>query len=214
MEIILLERIRRLGQMGEVVVVKDGFARNFLIPSGKALRANARNKAHFETQRADLEARNLEEKGEASKVGEKIDGQVFVSIRQAGDTGQLYGSVSSRDIAEVVTENGIAINRNQVLLNRPIKVLGLHKVVISLHPEVEIDIEINVARSTEEAVLQAAGEDINALRDADDDAEDALSAEEIFEEGAEPSEDDASEDGADEAGASDEVSEEATEDKE
>ncbi len=184
MQVILLERIRKLGQMGETVTVKDGFARNFLIPQGKALRANATNKKHFEAQRAELEARNLELKGEAEKVGATLDGKSFVAIRQAGDTGQLYGSVSSRDIAELITENGVRLERNQVLLNRPIKVLGLHEVLVSLHPEVEVKLEVNVARSEEEAERQAAGEDVTARRD--DDADEATpDLEAVFEEGAE-----------------------------
>ena len=184
MQVILLERIRKLGQMGETVTVKDGFARNFLIPQGKALRANEANKQHFEAQRAELEARNLELKGEAEKVGASLDGKSFVAIRQAGDTGQLYGSVSSRDIAELITENGVRLERNQVLLNRPIKVLGLHEVLVSLHPEVEVKLEVNVARSEEEAERQAAGEDVTARRD--DDADEATpDLEAVFEEGAE-----------------------------
>ena len=181
MQVILLERIRKLGQMGETVTVKDGFARNFLIPQGKALRANEANKKHFEDQRAELEARNLELKGEAEKVGTSLDGKSFVAIRQAGDTGQLYGSVSSRDIAEVISENGVRLERNQVLLNRPIKVLGLHEVLVSLHPEVEVKVEVNVARSEEEAERQAAGEDVTARHD-DDETPDL---EAVFEEGAE-----------------------------
>ncbi len=198
MEVILLERIRRLGQMGDVVTVKDGFGRNFLIPQGKALRANEKNKKHFENDRAELEARNLELKGEASQVGEKIDGEVFIAIRQAGDTGQLYGSVSSRDIAELITENGIALNRNQVLLNRPIKVLGLHKVIVSLHPEVEVNVEVNVARTPEEAERQARGEDISIeVEDVEDEA--IPSADEIFEEGAERPDEEGDNDGDEEA---------------
>jgi len=198
MEVILLERIRRLGQMGDVVTVKDGFGRNFLIPQGKALRANEKNKKHFENDRAELEARNLELKGEASQVGEKIDGEVFIAIRQAGDTGQLYGSVSSRDIAELITENGIALNRNQVLLNRPIKVLGLHKVIVSLHPEVEVNVEVNVARTAEEAERQARGEDISIeVEDIEDEA--IPSADEIFEEGAERPDEEGDNDGDEEA---------------
>lgn len=198
MEVILLERIRRLGQMGDVVTVKDGFGRNFLIPQGKALRANEKNKKHFENDRAELEARNLELKGEASQVGEKIDGEVFIAIRQAGDTGQLYGSVSSRDIAELITENGIALNRNQVLLNRPIKVLGLHKVIVSLHPEVEVNVEVNVARTAEEAERQARGEDISIeVEDVEDEA--IPSADEIFEEGAERPDEEGDNDGDEEA---------------
>jgi len=198
MEVILLERIRKLGQMGDVVTVKDGFGRNYLIPQGKALRANEKNKQHFENDRAELEARNLELKGEAAQVGEKIDGEVFIAIRQAGDTGQLYGSVSSRDIAELITENGIALNRNQVLLNRPIKVLGLHKVIVSLHPEVEVNVEVNVARTPEEAERQARGEDISIEVE---DVEDEIipSADEIFEDGAERPDEDETHDGDAEA---------------
>ena len=194
MKVILLERIRKLGQMGETVTVKDGFARNYLLPQGKALRANEKNQAHFDAQRAELEARNLELKGEATKVGEKIADETFVAIRQAGDTGQLYGSVSSRDIADTICENGIQIDRNQILLNRPIKVLGVHEVLVSLHPDVEVKVNINVARTEEEAERQARGEDVT-LDVADDEEEDVLSAEDVFEEGAEPTEEDAPEEG-------------------
>ena len=194
MKVILLERIRKLGQMGETVTVKDGFARNYLLPQGKALRANEKNQAHFDAQRAELEARNLELKGEATKVGEKIADETFVAIRQAGDTGQLYGSVSSRDIADTICENGIQIDRNQILLNRPIKVLGVHEVLVSLHPEVEVKVNINVARTEEEAERQARGEDVT-LDVADEEEEDVLSAEDVFEEGAEPTEEDAPEEG-------------------
>ena len=209
MQVILLERIRKLGQMGETVTVKDGFARNFLIPQGKALRANEANKQHFEAQRAELEARNLELKGEAEKVGASLDGKSFVAIRQAGDTGQLYGSVSSRDIAELITENGVRLERNQVLLNRPIKVLGLHEVLVSLHPEVEVKLEVNVARSEEEAERQAAGEDVTARRD--DDADEATpDLEAVFEEGAEipVADDETGEDSAEAVEAESDASEE------
>jgi large subunit ribosomal protein L9 len=160
MEVILLERIARLGQMGDVVRVKDGFARNFLLPRGKALRANEANKKNFEGRRAQLEARNLELKSEAEKVAEKLDGQTFVVIRQAGETGQLYGSVSTRDIAETASAGGFSVNRNQVELTTPIKTLGLHPVPIHLHPEVAAKVTINVARSPEEAERQAKGETI------------------------------------------------------
>lgn len=182
MDVILLERIRKLGQMGDVVTVKDGYARNFLLPQNKALRANEVNKKRFETERADLEARNLELKGEAEQVGSKVDGQSFVAIRQAGDTGQLYGSVSSRDIAELISENGVHLDRNQVLLDRPIKILGLHPVVVSLHPEVEVTVEVNVARTEEEAERQARGEDVTIDKFAEED--EAPAVEEVFEEGA------------------------------
>lgn len=162
MQVILLERVPKLGQMGEVVRVRDGFARNFLLPRGKALRASKANREHFEAQRAQLEARNLERRAEAQTVAEKLDGQSFSIIRQAGETGVLYGSVASRDIAEIVTENGFTVARSQIDLNTPIKTLGLHKVVIALHPEVEVSVTINVARSAEEAERQARGEDVTA----------------------------------------------------
>ena len=160
MEVILLERVARLGQMGEVVRVKDGFARNFLLPQGKALRASEANKRKFEGQRAQLEARNLELKSEAAKVAEKLDGQSFVIIRQAGETGQLYGSVSTRDIAQAISTGGFSVNRNQVAISNPIKTLGLHVVPMRLHPEVDAKVTINVARSPEEAERQARGEEL------------------------------------------------------
>ena len=160
MEVILLERIARLGQMGDTVRVKDGFARNFLLPRGKALRATDANRKKFEGQRQQLEARNLELKRDANEVVAKLDGQSFVVIRQAGETGQLYGSVSSRDIAEAATAAGFTINRNQVVLLHPIKTLGLHKTPIQLHPEVAATVTINVARSQEQAERQAKGEDL------------------------------------------------------
>jgi large subunit ribosomal protein L9 len=160
MHVILLERIAKLGQMGDVVRVKDGFARNFLLPRGKALRANEANKKHFEGQRAQLEARNLELKKEAQSVADKLDGKTFVIIRQAGETGQLYGSVSTRDIAEAITAGGISVNRNQIVLSTPIKALGLHTLPVQLHSEVEAKITVNVARSAEEAERQAKGEEI------------------------------------------------------
>ncbi len=158
MEVILLERISRLGQMGETVKVKDGYARNFLLPRGKALRANEANKKKFEGQRAQLEARNLERKSEATAVAEKLDGKTFVVVRSAGETGQLYGSVSTRDIADFLAAEGFSIARNQVELNQPIKTIGLSNVAISLHPEVEVTISLNIARSADEAERQAKGE--------------------------------------------------------
>ena len=158
MEVILLERISRIGQMGDTVKVKDGFARNFLLPQGKALRANEANKKKFEGQRAQLEARNLERKAEASQVAEKLDGMSFIAVRSAGETGQLYGSVSTRDIAELITAEGFSINRNQIQLNNPIKTIGITNVAIALHPEVEVTITLNIARTTEEAERQAKGE--------------------------------------------------------
>lgn len=184
MEVILLERIRKLGQMGDIVTVKDGFARNFLLPQNKALRANETNKKRFEEERSQLEARNLELKGEAEQVGKKVEGQSFIAIRQAGDTGQLYGSVTSRDIAELITENGVAVDRNQVLLDRPIKVLGVHPVTISLHPEVEVSVDVNVARTEEEAERQEKGEDVTLDKFAEEEEAETLAIEEVFEEDA------------------------------
>ncbi|GLK67591.1 50S ribosomal protein L9 [Hansschlegelia plantiphila] len=161
MQVILLERIPRLGQMGDEVRVKDGYARNFLLPNHKALRANAANRQKFEGQRAQLEARNLEAREEAEALGAKIDGKVLVLVRQAGETGQLYGSVSTRDVAEAMTKDGVAVGRNQVVLNTPIKTIGLHVLPIRLHPEVEVSVTINVARSDAEAARQAEGEDLS-----------------------------------------------------
>jgi large subunit ribosomal protein L9 len=158
MEVILLERISRLGGMGDTVKVRDGFARNFLLPQGKALRANEANKKKFEGQRATLEARNNERKGEASKIAEGLDGKSFVVVRSAGETGQLYGSVSTRDISELLTAEGFNVGRNQVELNQPIKAIGLTNVAIALHPEVEVTITLNIARSADEAERQARGE--------------------------------------------------------
>lgn len=165
MQVILLERIGRLGQMGDVVNVRDGYARNFLLPQKKALRATPENLAHFETQRAQLEATNLEQKKEADAVAEKLGGQIFSAIRSAGDTGQLYGSVSTRDLAEVISEGGFTIDRVQVVLDRPIKTLGLHEVTIALHPEVHVKVTINVARTEDEAERQARGEDVTVIKD-------------------------------------------------
>ena len=158
MEVILLERISRLGQMGETVKVKDGFARNFLLPQGKALRANEANKKKFEGQRAQLETRNLERKSEAQQVADQLDGKSFIVVRSAGETGQLYGSVSTRDISEIVTAEGFTVSRNQVELNQPIKTIGLTNVAIALHPEVEVTITLNIARTADEAERQAKGE--------------------------------------------------------
>jgi large subunit ribosomal protein L9 len=160
MQIILLERIGRLGQMGDVVNVKDGYARNFLLPQKKALRATKENLARFEKERSQLEARDLELKKEAEAVAAKLAGQSFLAIRQAGDTGQLYGSVTTRDIAEVVTAGGFTIDRRQIVLDRPIKSLGLHPTRVALHPEVVVQIALNVARSEDEAERQSRGEDL------------------------------------------------------
>jgi large subunit ribosomal protein L9 len=187
MQIILLERIGRLGQMGDVVTVKDGFARNFLLPRGKALRATEANRKRFERDRAQLEARDLELKSEAQAVQGKLGGKSFIVIRQAGDTGQLYGSVSTRDIAAAVTESGFSIERRQVMLDRPIKTLGLHEVRVQLHAEVEPRITVNVARSPDEAARQARGEDVSskAMSEAEEEAEAAkVAAAALFEEGA------------------------------
>jgi large subunit ribosomal protein L9 len=161
MDVILLERIAKLGQMGEIVRVRDGFARNFLLRQGKALRATEANKKRFENERSQLEARNLELKREAEAVGEKLNGQSFIVVRQAGETGQLYGSVSTRDIAEIVTAGGFSVGRNQIVLNAPLKTIGVHPVPVALHPEVEVSVTINIARSKEEAERQARGEDLS-----------------------------------------------------
>ena len=163
MDVILLERVAKLGQMGEVVSVKDGYARNFLLPTGKALRANEANKAKFEADKAQLEARNLETKKEAEALAATLNGQQFVVIRSASDSGALYGSVSLRDIAEVATAGGFSIDRKQVVLQGAIKELGLHSVTVVLHPEVEATITINAARSNEEAEIQASGKSIQEL---------------------------------------------------
>ncbi len=162
MEVILLERVAKLGQMGEVVRVKDGYARNFLLPRQKALRATAANKARFEGQKVQLEARNLELRKEADKVAEQLAGTTVIVLRQAGETGALYGSVSAKDIADALTAAGTSVAKNQVSINAPIKALGLHTVPVSLHPEVEVNVQVNVARSAEEAERQARGENVLA----------------------------------------------------
>jgi large subunit ribosomal protein L9 len=184
MQVILLQRVGRIGQMGDVVNVKDGFARNFLLPQKKALRATKENLAKFEGQRAQLEANNLELKKEAEAVAAKLDGQSFITIRSAGDTGQLYGSVSPRDIAEVVTAGGFTIDRNQVVIDKPIKTLGLHGAKIQLHPEVLVAVTVNVARSQEEAERQARGENVTVIKDEKLDIE--TYSEDMFEEGSAP----------------------------
>ena len=163
MQVILLERVAKLGQMGEVVNVKDGYARNFLLPQGKALFASDANRQAFEGQKVQLEARNAETKGEAEKLAQRLDGEQFVIIRQASDAGALYGSVSTRDAADAATGAGFSIDRRQVALDAPIKELGIHKVTVTLHPEVDCTIELNVARSAEEAELQKAGKSIQEL---------------------------------------------------
>lgn len=163
MQVILLERVAKLGQMGDVVDVKPGFARNFLLPQGKALTASKANIAGFEVQKAQLEARNLETKNEAQALGDKLDGQQFIVIRSASDGGNLYGSVTTRDAAEVATAEGFSVDRKQVVILTPIKHLGLHTADVVLHPEVTVSIQLNVARSPEEAELQASGKSIQEL---------------------------------------------------
>ena len=180
MEVILLERIAKLGQMGETVKVRDGFARNYLLPLGKALRANAANKARFESERSTLEARNLERKTEAQGVADKLDGKSFVIVRSAGETGQLYGSVAARDIVEALGTEGFNIGRNQVDLNTPITAIGIHKVSLHLHAEVVINIELNVARSAEEAARQQKGENLTSADAIYGVDEDALRPEDFF----------------------------------
>jgi large subunit ribosomal protein L9 len=181
MEVILLERVAKLGQMGDVVRVKDGFARNFLLPNGKALRATKENRTRFETMKVDLEARNLQQKGEAQKVAEKLDGQKVTVLRQAAEGGQLYGSVSGRDLASLVGEKGFAVNRSQITLNAPIKSIGQYKVPVVLHPEVEVAITVIVARSADEAERIARGEDVTVARTEEAEAaEEALAAAEEF----------------------------------
>lgn len=163
MQVILLERVAKLGQMGEVVNVRDGYARNFLLPQGKALRANEANIKRFETEKAQIETRSLETRKEAEAISAKLDGQQFIVIRSASDAGALYGSVTTRDAADAASGAGFSVDKKQVALDRPIKELGLHSVTVTLHPEVEVKITLNVARSAEEAELQAAGKSIQDL---------------------------------------------------
>jgi large subunit ribosomal protein L9 len=177
MDIILLERVAKLGQMGDVVRVRDGYARNFLLPKGKALRATQSNKAKFETMKVELQTKNLAAKSEAEKVGQKLEGKTVTALRQASETGQLYGSVSPRDIASLLSESGVAIDRNQIQLNVPIKTIGAHKVPVLLHPEVEVPVTIYVARNADEAERLARGEDVMALRDLTDEEDAKAEAE-------------------------------------
>lgn len=179
MEVVLLERVAKLGQMGEVVNVRQGYARNFLLPQGKALRATPANMKRFEIDRAQLEARNLEARGEAEKVAAKLDGETYVVIRSASDGGALYGSVTTRDIADAATAGGFSLDRRQVALNAPIKELGLHQVQVTLHPEVVATVVVNVARSKEEAAMQASGKTIQELQ-AEADAEAEFDIQELF----------------------------------
>jgi large subunit ribosomal protein L9 len=176
MEVILLERVAKLGQMGDVVRVKDGFARNYLLPKGKALRASEANRSRFETMKIDLEARNLEQRGEAEKVAERLNGQSFTVLRQAAEGGQLYGSVTPRDLVGLIVEKGFTVERSQVVLNMPIKMIGMYKVPVSLHPEVEVTVSLTVARSADEAERLKRGEDVTVARDEADEAAAAAAA--------------------------------------
>lgn len=191
MEVILLERVAKLGQMGETVRVKDGFARNFLLPKGKALRATKENKARFEGMRQDLETRNLADKGEAQKIADKLNGKSFNVLRQASDTGQLYGSVTGRDLAVLISESGVAVNRSQIALNAPIKTIGQHKVQVALHPEIDVTVTIAVARNAEEAERLARGENVTVRRQDGDEPAEEVATETFFEEDAAPAEEDA-----------------------
>lgn len=179
MQVILMERVAKLGQMGEVVTVKQGYARNFLIPTGKAMRASEANIARFESEKAQLEARNLETKKEAEALAAKLDGEQFIVIRSASDAGALYGSVTPRDAADAATKAGFSVDRKQIVLAAPIKDLGLHSVVVQLHPEVEAGIKLNVARSAEEAELQASGKSIQELA-AEEEAAAEFEIQELF----------------------------------
>ena len=181
MEVILLERVPRLGQMGEVVRVRDGFARNFLLPRGKALRATAENRARFDSMKVELEARSLKLKGEASRVGDKLNGKSFTVLRQASEAGQLFGSVSPRDLVGLLETGGYKVNRNQIALNTPIKTIGQHKVQIALHPDIETAINIIVARNNEEAARIERGEDVTQLREPSAQEAAVLAAEAFFE---------------------------------
>ncbi len=181
MKLVLLERVENLGVMGDVVSVRPGFARNFLLPQGKALRANEGNMARFEAEKEALMARNAERAAEAATAGEVIDGASFVMVRSAGESGQLYGSVSSRDIAEIVSESGTTVLRSQIDLHAPIKKLGLHEIRIRLHADVSVTVTINVARSLDEAERQASGEDVIAAQADEDRAIAEAQAAELFE---------------------------------
>src|SRR5437764_5722071 len=188
MHVILLERVEKLGQMGEEVRVKDGFARNFLLPKKKAMRATKANREYFQAQKAQLEARNLERKSEAQKVADKLEGKTFILLRQAGDRGQLYGSVSPRDISDAISAGGFSVARTQVPLDHAIKAIGLHPIGVVLHPEVRVKVTINVARTEDEAERQARGEDVLSERTPEEEiaAEAAANAAALFEEGAGP----------------------------
>ena len=184
MKVILLERVERLGALGEVVTVKDGFARNFLLPRSKALRATQSNLKVFESQRVEIEHRNANTRGAAAKAGERLDGTSYVMIRQAGDSGQLYGSVTGRDIADAVNAEGGKVDRSMVVLDKPIKTLGVHPVKVRLHAEVTATVNINIARSVDEAERQARGENVIASQFDEDRASDAQAAADMLEGGA------------------------------
>ena len=186
MQVILLERVEKLGQIGDEVKVKDGFARNFLLPKKKALRATKANREYFQAQKAQIEANNLRLKGEAQKVADKLNGKSFTLIRQAGDRGQLYGSVSPRDVADVMEKDGFKVDRHQVQISVAIKAIGLFTIPVVLHPEVKVNITINVARSEDEAERQARGEDVLAEKTDTEEAVEA--ANDVFEDGAAPTE--------------------------
>jgi large subunit ribosomal protein L9 len=205
MEVILLERVGKLGQMGDVVRVKDGFARNFLLPKGKALRANSENKAKFEAMKSQLQVRNLELMGDAQAIASKLDGRSFIVLRQASETGQLFGSVSTRDLAALLSENGFAVIRSQIALNSPIKAIGLHKVPIALHPEIEAMIAVNVARNPDEAERIARGEDVMTPRTEAEEGEAALAAAEAFFEKPEDAEKQTNAEGSSEASSASET---------
>ncbi len=213
MDVILLERVAKLGQMGDVVKVRDGYARNYLLPKGKALRANDANKARFEQERSQLEARNLERRGEAQQVADKLDGKSFIVVRAAGETGQLYGSVAARDVVSILEEEGFSVGRSQVELRTPIKAIGMHEVIISLHAEVDVTVQLNVARSADEAERQAKGEDLTSADAIYGTDEEEVKAEDLFDEGVEFETEELAEDEA--AAEEDEVAaEEAADDAE
>jgi len=200
MDVILLQRIAKLGQMGDTVQVKSGYARNFLLPQGKALRATKENSAKFEGMKAQLEAENLKAKGEAEKVGAKLDGHSINVLRQASETGTLFGSVSARDVAKLLGESGFTVSRNQIVMHAPIKVVGRHVLPVSLHPEVEVKINLNVARSAEEAERLERGEDITVSRDQTE-AEEAQAAAQSMFDNPEDAEQAAGDEGAEEGEA-------------
>jgi large subunit ribosomal protein L9 len=170
-DLILLERVEKLGQMGQIVKVKPGYARNYLLPQKKAMRATKENLAYFETQRVQLEANNLQRKAEAGEVGAKLEGLTVVLVRQAGESGQLYGSVSAQNIADAVSAAGFTVEKRQIVLERPIKTIGLHSLKVALHPEVAVTVTANVAQSEEAARLQAAGIDPLAQREEEEEAQ-------------------------------------------